>query len=64
MKKIEILCVVLMALATVLFAVYCVYMMIQFPCMLDLKIACTILGTSMMCFFTWFVYEMTNEIDN
>lgn len=64
MKYLDYLAVAFMAFATVLFAVYCVYMMIQFPCMLDLKIFCTVLGTSMMSLFTWVIYDMSKEIDD
>lgn len=63
MKYLDYLAVALMILATVLFDVYCVQMMIKYPCMLDLKIFSSILGTLMMVLFTWAIYEGMRDAD-
>ena len=58
MKKIELYVTVgLMASVTVLWAVYCIVMMIELPYMLDLKIFATLLSTSMLALFTWAIYD-------
>lgn len=52
---------VLLDLATI---IYCVLGMIEHPCMLDIKIAATVVTVFTLGFFTWFIYELSKDVTN